>query len=132
MCFDYDDYCEVWREKKLKARKLHRCHECGGEIAVGDRYRFVFSIFKGVMDQFQECEKCEAIRNTITTIEISRGCYGVEAIPPLRGLAEAVSESSYGFLIDGSTIEDCDGPWDGERFVRREAAHLFPDLCGAI
>jgi hypothetical protein len=130
MCFYVDEYAEVWRESTPKARKEYKCDECGGAILAGETYRCIFTIFESQPDTFRECQKCQAVRAAIAKIEHARGCEGQEAIAPMGGLAEAISDDSpdhYGLM---RYDEDAD-----EYAVSRAASHLFktfPVLIGEM
>jgi len=122
VCFYYDEYADVWREKDVTAAKGHKCYECGGLIAKGERYHYTFSIIRGEKpNSFKECMKCRALRVAIHDIERDHGCSEPESWAPLYGLGEAISEADdhYGFLTDPNDDIDC-------YCVKREASHLFP------
>jgi hypothetical protein len=55
------EYCPVWTESSPVARKEHRCHACGETIRVGDRYRYIFSVFDGDGNTTKRCVRCQAI-----------------------------------------------------------------------
>ncbi len=61
---DFDDYSgdadpvEFATSKIVKARKVHRCEECRGEIAVGDSYQRTSYKFEGSMDVAKRCKPC--------------------------------------------------------------------------
>lgn len=89
MCFDYDgERAEVWREATRKARKPHRCSECSGPIAVGDRYFNIFSVYEGNADTYRCCPKCQLVREEIHRQETDRGCAEYESWPHIGGLSE--------------------------------------------
>ena len=52
------EICQVWIETWHKARKPHRCCECGESIGIGDRYQRTFSVFEGVVNIYKTCEFC--------------------------------------------------------------------------
>jgi hypothetical protein len=58
---DYDApafyHCEI-----RKARKPHKCEECGGPIIPGDRYEHVRGCWEGYVSSFKTCERCRDIR----------------------------------------------------------------------
>jgi hypothetical protein len=45
----------------LKARKAHKCFECGCEIAVGQQYERVSGKWDGELDRFRFCLICSEI-----------------------------------------------------------------------
>jgi hypothetical protein len=64
---DYECYCEpmepdepsdVWTVTWHKARKEHKCHECGEFIKKGNRYERIFSVFDGSAVAYKTCEFC--------------------------------------------------------------------------
>ena len=59
-------YCgdspEVYNSRTVKARKEHRCDECGCTIRVGESYEYVFAIYYGEKYMPRTCERCVALR----------------------------------------------------------------------
>lgn len=61
---DFSDYSddadpvEFHQTRIVTARKAHRCSECGGEIAIGDRYRVTAYKFEGVFGVDRVCPPC--------------------------------------------------------------------------
>lgn len=87
MCFYSDENGpSVFREKRTKARKVHKCSECEGEIAVGEVYRNIFGVWDGEYNVFKICEPCEQLRARIKQHELAEGCRADEAVCPLGGL----------------------------------------------
>ena len=92
MCFYYDEYAEVYREKDVKARKEHKCSECYKVIQKNELYKYIFTIFQGDASAIKICPVCQNKRQKIHDIEISRGCKEHEAWPPCGALMEYVHE----------------------------------------
>lgn len=62
----YDCYCdydppEFYHLEIRRARKPHKCHECGGFISVGEQYEHVRGKWEGYVDTFNTCERCRDI-----------------------------------------------------------------------
>lgn len=55
------DYCPVWSDRWVTARKEHRCAACGETIAPSHRYHVTFYVFDGSAHQTKRCERCETI-----------------------------------------------------------------------
>jgi len=56
---DRPSICRVeWR----KARKPHKCCECGDTITKGQRYEHVSGLWDGYWDRYDTCAICVAIR----------------------------------------------------------------------
>ena len=55
------DYCSVFQERWVKAKKHHRCHACGEDVAPGACYHVTFSVFDGTADTTKRCARCQAI-----------------------------------------------------------------------
>jgi hypothetical protein len=53
---------EFYHREIRRARKPHRCHECGGAIVVGEQYEHVRGKWEGYIDTFDTCERCVDIR----------------------------------------------------------------------
>ena len=54
MCELPQVYTELWP----KARKPHKCCECGGKIQPGEKYRKITGIWGGKPDTFKQCADC--------------------------------------------------------------------------
>lgn len=96
MCFYYDEYAELYREKTVKAKKDHKCSECYKPILKGEIYQYIFTIFQGDASVIKICSDCRDKRQKIHDIEISHGCKEHEAWPPFGTLMEHASE--YGLV----------------------------------
>lgn len=56
----------VFNEKMVKARKQHRCCECGSDINKGDIYEYVFGVWDGDASSYHTCEKCSDLRHSLS------------------------------------------------------------------
>lgn len=73
---DYDGCPEFYSMEYPRARKQHRCGECGKTIEIGERYQRFSGKFDGDMFWEKTCENCAEIRDGFT-------CY---APPPFGSL----------------------------------------------
>lgn len=55
------DYCSVWQDRWVTARKEHTCKACAETILPGHRYHTTFYIFDGEPHTTNRCERCETI-----------------------------------------------------------------------
>jgi dUTP pyrophosphatase len=69
-----------------RARKQHRCGECGQPIAVGDRYQYVSGIWDGSPDSHRTCIRCAAVRDWLQAQPEACGCV------PLGELTDTLDE----------------------------------------
>lgn len=51
-----------YHAKMRRARKVHRCAECGRVIALGELYEHVTGKWDGMVDTFKTCEHCKVLR----------------------------------------------------------------------
>lgn len=59
------EIAKCWTKREPKARKRHRCCECGGFIEAGEKYH----VFAGIWDDpatFKTCADCEALRQAVS------------------------------------------------------------------
>jgi hypothetical protein len=64
-CFcDYEPP-EFYNKYSLRARKVHRCEECGGEIRAGEKYEYVSGKWCGDFSTFKTCERCADLRQWV-------------------------------------------------------------------
>ena len=61
----YDDsVADFYREKIIKARKVHKCCECSKEIQRGEQYERIVGKWDGDMYTYKTCMDCVSIRKT--------------------------------------------------------------------
>jgi len=53
---------EFLSEEKRRARKDHRCSDCGGVIAVGETYVHVSGMWGGRIETYKICSGCGSLR----------------------------------------------------------------------
>lgn len=59
---DYEDYATVLCEKTRRARKDHRCGECGETIPAGALYLYEATLFDGSVSTHKTCARCWQVR----------------------------------------------------------------------
>lgn len=62
---DYDPPAEFYGVSIRKARKQHRCEECGRYILPGERYEKVVGKWEGEVSGFNTCTHCLDIRTFV-------------------------------------------------------------------
>lgn len=60
MCY-YGDGPDFYSERTPRARKPHRCFECGRTIPTGDTYRLIAGKWDGEFDQYRIHAECYAL-----------------------------------------------------------------------
>lgn len=65
-----DCYCPyeaptVYSVSHPRAKKEHRCDECGAEIMPGDRYEYVFGVWEGDASTWRTCMPCRDLRQWV-------------------------------------------------------------------
>jgi hypothetical protein len=106
---DYDgDTPDFIRIRMIKrARKPHKCYECGGIIFVGESYERIDALFEGSMHDHSECTTCLEIRQWAS---ISVPCFcAYEWGSLLERVMEMVSDVAP--MVDGFILE-----WDERRY----------------
>jgi hypothetical protein len=64
---DYDlGTLEFLYEEKRRAKKAHRCSDCGGVIAPGETYFCVSLKWEGQIESFKICPGCEGLRKVFS------------------------------------------------------------------
>lgn len=58
----------VYTETRPKARKDHRCCECGGVIHKSETYHRFDGIWCGKGDSFATCSDCDKLREDVKTL----------------------------------------------------------------
>ena len=58
----YDGNVDFYKDRNVKARKEHRCGECGEVIKIGEIYEYVFGKCEGNVFTAKTCLPCLEIR----------------------------------------------------------------------
>lgn len=115
MCFtDFDDMGQWLTEPtEVTARKEHRCDDCGGPIAKGERHVRGTSLFDRHVNTLRRCARCVRIAAAIYLRERAEGCSEHESHPPYGeySIAEYLRErrlawdDERGEILDGALLE---------------------------
>ena len=98
MCFVDFDPAEFVRSYHPRARKPYLCGECRGAIPAGATYTRIVGRWEGEFWTFTVCDGCEALRESVHTTEMQRGCDPRHAWAPYGGLEEAIKDGGYGLI----------------------------------
>ncbi len=91
MCGSDDGWdVEFYREVKRKARKAHRCDECGTLIQPGEHYIRVSQKFDGSVSDWADCLLCSRVKSAYFKAEHAVGHH--DATYTRRGLRETIAE----------------------------------------
>ena len=71
-----------------KARKEHKCCECGRIINTGEKYEKIKGIWDGKALRYKTCLPCASLRDDLT-----REAYCLDEAPPLGYLEEHAKEA---------------------------------------
>jgi hypothetical protein len=75
---------DVWVHEVRKARKQHRCTDCGGVIAVGVMHNYYRMLYDGIWSTDRRCSACDEKAEAFT---IAEGCHA-----PIGALYETLRE----------------------------------------
>lgn len=64
-CYCDYDAPSVYNKTTPKARKQHKCYECGSVIDAGEKYENVFGVWDGDGSTFKTCSRCLDLRNFV-------------------------------------------------------------------
>lgn len=64
-------YCDyespsVFHAELRRARKPHKCGECGSAIQPGETYENVWGIWNGCPETYKTCQRCLELRNYVS------------------------------------------------------------------
>lgn len=65
---DSDGYAEIFRQSYPKARKEHKCADCGKMIQPGEEYEYTFQVFEGDASSCKSCLACAGIREALADL----------------------------------------------------------------
>jgi hypothetical protein len=109
----YWDYCRderlvVENEKKVKARKEHKCCECGKIIKIGEDYHYFFGIWEDYdcgrfVGEYKTCLECE--RDWDKILEVFRRNGEEDAFRVFTCLGNAIQDAlGLGFLRKNNAL----------------------------
>jgi len=87
------EYPEVAKDTEPKARKEHKCCECGGKIYKGEKYVLTKGIWDGEPATYKTCRDCYNLREKIIRDGMSEFYY-----TELREDAKEVPEDFLAFI----------------------------------
>lgn len=65
---DSGGYAEIFRQCYPKARKPHKCVDCGKTIRLGDEYEYTFQVYEGDASSTKSCLACAGIRESLADL----------------------------------------------------------------
>ena len=96
----------AFKTETRRARKPHKCCECGTSISVGDRYQYSSGIWDGKPSDYKQCINCHEIMDAAARSEefaedgpsfgwlyewfCEYVCMGFDGIDWLNGMAEEI------------------------------------------
>jgi len=89
----------VWREEERKAAKVHRCSDCGGVIAKGERYMNHAGLYDGQWSGAKRCADCTFLIHEVERTFLQR-CGGTWCVY-MGDLPESWNE-----LLEGASRDD--------------------------
>lgn len=81
------EYPTIFEECRPRARKAHRCCECGGQIECGESYSRLSGLWDGRWKAYKTCVDCQELRKKIVD-----SCDHWEDQPALGEMYETVFE----------------------------------------
>ena len=103
------DMPAVFGREERKARKEHKCCECGCPIKPGDKYQYSHGVWDGRWLSFKQCNDCCDLAEAALL-----SCFDPEDGPSFTGLRE--------WFLGHSTID-----FNGEELVKSFAEELEVD-----
>lgn len=91
---DCDEEVAVYWSKLQRARKIHKCHECGRPIVRGEEYEYAATCYEGRWDKHKTCADCLSVRTVFF-------CHGWEFSRIWEYLDEHIQAT------DGQISSDC-------------------------
>ena len=63
-----EEYCEIYEERYVRARKPHTCCACKATIQPGHRYGYVFTLYDGHVTTYKRCGRCQATHEHLVSL----------------------------------------------------------------
>lgn len=64
-----DEYYSLYKERRVKARKEHKCDACGEVVSVGHYYFRISIMFEGEAETVKRCLRCQTLHLHLRGIE---------------------------------------------------------------
>lgn len=64
------------RVKHVKARKKHKCYECGREMYIGYMYVQTIGVWEGQWEEYKTCRPCELLRAELEDLVMGAPPFG--------------------------------------------------------
>ena len=65
---DGDNFASFYQSNYRKARKPHKCAECGKKIQPGELYEYAISVYEGDFTARKTCEKCSDLADSLADV----------------------------------------------------------------
>lgn len=125
MCFEYDDYPEMYNARQVVVRKPHRCEGCGKIIQPGQPAKLATGKFDGSFFREYQCEPCQRMIYSIAAEEIRHGCSYSQAWCAPFDLREYLADRAKPVELLEGTLEECfamvNQLWEDRRKVCTES-----------
>lgn len=105
---DSHDGPEFCRNTILRARKEHKCYECGDTIKPGEEYEYTAGRWEGYFDAFHICLDCVSVRDSFFCDGYEYGGIWEYLGEHLRNLQGAVSSDCLISLTPHAREEVCE------------------------
>lgn len=91
-CYCDYDMPRFFNREVRKARKAHRCCECGGRVQPGEAYEYVSGMWDDYLQSFKTCDRCVNFRKWMTN-NLPCFCWAYEGL--FETAAEAVEDAEW-------------------------------------
>lgn len=96
---DYDESPTIYEANVARARLLHKCKECGADIAPGERYERARMLFDGSWQVDKTCARCLDVREYVKAHAPCFCWYHGSMLEDARGVVDQYGHASAGFYI---------------------------------
>jgi len=81
----------IYSDTVRKARREHKCCECGQIIKIGDRYHLFKGCWEGRWGEYKTCMECDEIKDEVLSL------YRCDEVPAFGELREWAREAGIAF-----------------------------------
>ena len=94
-------------KKQVRARKVHNCVECGGEIQPGETYELVVAKWGEKFDRIKTCHICLSVREVFFCDGFFHGQIWDDLLQHLQDIGGQVSSECLMGLTEAARTEVC-------------------------